>query len=128
VPITTEVDHKERLIRFKVSGKLVTDEMLAAIDEAFRLVGDEKGYDILSDHRELETPADPSQIEAVIGRMSDREQQFAGSRAAVIVAQKASYGMMRMLAARVDPLGIKVGVFWNLEDALHFLDKKTPAP
>ena len=123
MPIKTDVDHSERLISFELSGMLITGEMVAAVGEAFRLAGDAPGYDILSDNRGLEAPAKPRQIQALLDIMTTRETQFKGSRAAVVVGQAASYGMMRMLSARVDALGIDVGVFWNMEDAKRFLER-----
>jgi hypothetical protein len=126
VPIKTEVDHSDRLVRWELSGDLDTDEMLAAVDEAFRLIGGKPGYDFLCDNRALKKPATPEQIKILIGRFAKEGKLVNGSRCAVVVGQAASYGMMRLMAAHADPIGIDVAAFWTIEEAMAFLGRTHP--
>jgi hypothetical protein len=121
VPIKSDVDHDARLIRFELQGELETAEMLAAVDDVLRRLDGRKGYDFLSDNRQLTKPATPAQIKPLMSRLAAAGDTVTGAQCAVIVGQEASYGMMRLMAAHAEPLGIRVGVFWNMEDALRFL-------
>lgn len=128
MPIKSDVDHQARLIRFELDGDLETQEMLAAVDDVFRRLEGRKGYDFLSDNRKLNRPATPAQIKMLMARLSAAGDAVSGTRCAVVVGQEASYGMMRLMAAHAEPLGIKVGVFWNMEDALALLDRSESKP
>lgn len=125
VPIKTVVDDKQRLVHFELSGDLVTDEMLAAVDEAYEQVPEGEVYDVLSNNRALNAPATPAQIKALVGRLAEHGKRVEGSRCAVIVGHVASYGMMRLMGAHTESLGIEVGAFWKMEDALAFLDRSS---
>ena len=123
MPIRVNIDRAQRLIRFTVVGELVTSEMLSAVTSALRETEGESAYDILSDHQQIATPATPEQIRELVRLLAKQGEPHNGRRAAVVVSQAASFGMMRMLGARASGIGIDVGVFWTVEDALRFLDR-----
>jgi hypothetical protein len=118
-----EADKPNRLIRLELDGKLDTKEMLAGVEEVLRLIGGQPGYDFLSDHRKLITPATADQIKLVLARIGEEGDLLRGSKFAVIVGHGASYGMMRLMGVHAADLGIEVGVFWNKEEALKFLGR-----
>jgi hypothetical protein len=39
----------------------------------------------------------------------------------MVVGNPTSYGMMRMLSAHTEPIGIEVKIFTDLEEAMRFL-------
>lgn len=117
VPICCSVDHESRLISFTVSGTITADEIVDAIDSVLPQLDSCCDYDVISDHRELQTPATPAQITRLVEHLVTHGQRLHGRRAAIIVASEASYGMMRMLAVRAEKAGILVGVFWDLQTA-----------
>lgn len=118
----TEVLHPERLVRFEVSGQADTTEMLAALDEGVRLMGDARGYDIFSDLRQA-AAVTPQQVRTLLSHMAQGGNVFKGGRCAVVVADEASYGMMRLMTVHASKLDIAVGVFWTKEEALLFLQR-----
>lgn len=121
MPITFQVDRQRRLVRFEASGELRTEEMRQALLGALGALGGETGYAVVSDHRQLVSPATPEQVREMVQILASDGGALRGSRVAMIVAQTASYGMMRMLGAYTGELGIDVGVFWNEQDAWQFL-------
>jgi hypothetical protein len=119
--VTTLVDHSARLVRFTVSGTVETAEMLAALDDALRQLEPGASYNVLSDHRELVRAVTPEQIRILMSALSVRGHALRGGRCGVVVSTDASYGMMRLMAVHAEAIGIKVGVFRTLEEAVAFI-------
>ena len=119
--ITTLVDQSTRLVRFTVSGTVETPEMLAALDDALRQLEPGVKYNILSDLRERSTAETPEQIRVIMDAISVRGQALRGGRCGVVVSTDASYGMMRLMAVHAEAIGIQVGVFRKLEEAVAFV-------
>ena len=78
-------------------------------------------YQVLSDSRDVTTPITPMQTKDLIARLRETGMTSQVRRAAVVVGNEASYGMMRLLGARTEPLGVEIAAFWTLEEALAFL-------
>lgn len=121
MPITVTFDAQRRLIRFTLVGTLETAEMLNAVKSVLAETDGTDGHDVLSDHRELLTPATPEQVRALLDFLARNGNAVRGGRCAVVVNSEASYGMIRMMAARAETLGIEVRPFWKIEDAESFL-------
>ena len=121
--VTTLVDQPARLVRFTVSGTVETPEMLAALDDALRQLEPGVQYIVLSDHRELVRAVTPEQIRVLMDALARRGQALRGCRFGVVVSTDASYGMMRLMAVHAEAIGIQVGVFRKLEEAMAFVAK-----
>jgi len=121
--VTTLVDQPARLVRFTVSGTVETPEMLAALDDALRQLEPGVQYNVLSDHRELVRAVKPEQIRVLMDALARRGQALRGCRFGVVVSTDASYGMMRLMAVHAEAIGIQVGVFRKLEEAMAFVSK-----
>lgn len=121
MPIETTVDHDGRLVTFTVTGTMDTKEMVEAVASAFAQRKPGVVYNVLSDTRAVEKPATPDQIKALVAELM-RLGAVDGMRAAMLVATDASYGMMRMMSAYTEPLGIHVGIFRDADAARAFLD------
>lgn len=122
MPIETSLDHEHHLIRYSLTGRLVTEEMLDAVRATFGRRKPGEIYDVISDHRLVEAPATPEQIKTLVAELL-RQGHLEGMRAAVIVATDASYGMMRMFAAHAEPHGIHVGIFRHPDEARAFVER-----
>ncbi len=125
MPITHTVEPENCLVKLCVSGRLTVVESLAAVDEVVADPLFEPGYGILSDHRAIEEPATPELIRAMIGHMQARAAALGAARMAVIVSHPASFGMMRMLQARAEGIGLPVRIFKDETAARRWL--ATPA-
>lgn len=122
MPIESHVDHEARLLSFRVTGTLDTDEMLAAVVGCFAQRKPGVMYDVLSDHRDVVEPATPDQIRTLVAELM-RLGGLNGMRAAMIVGTDASYGMMRMMSAHTEALGMHVGIFREPAEARAFLER-----
>lgn len=107
---------------FRVIGRLDTDEMLAAVQSCFAQREPGVVYDVMSDQRDVVEPATPDQIRTLVAELM-RLEAVDGMRAAMLVGTDASYGMMRMMAAHTEALGIRVGIFREPAEALAFLER-----
>ena len=121
VPLTVEIDHAQHLLRFRLEGEWQTEVAFPQIATAFAQLKPGERYDILSDHRGVSQPATPEHVKGIFELLRKNGQMFAGQRAAIVVSSVASYGMMRMLSAHSDQIGLDVQVFWSPEEALTFL-------
>lgn len=96
--------------------------MLAAVISCFAQRKPGVVYDVISDHREVAEPATPDQIRTLVAELM-RLGGVDGMRAATIVGTDASYGMMRMMSAHTEALGIEVGIFREPAEARKFLER-----
>ena len=121
MPIATTLNHDRRLVTFTVTGLMDTKEMVEAVGNTFGQRRPGVVYNVLSDTRAVEKPATPDQIKALVAELM-RHGTVEGMRAAMVVGTDASYGMMRMMSAYTEPLGIHVGIFRDADAAREFLD------
>ena len=106
---------------FTVTGLLDTREMVEAIGATFGQRKPGVVYNVLSDTRAVAEPATPDQIKALVAELM-RHGTVNGMRAAMVVGTDASYGMMRMMSAYTEQLGVHVGIFRDADEARAFLD------
>lgn len=121
MPISASFDHQAHLVRIEVGGTLTLSEMKAAIDTVVKEVGRDGGFDVLSDHRGLETPATGVQLEALVEHLRWHGQAMHGRRWAIVTCTAASYGMMRMLSVFAERIPMQVSVFLDLGEAERWL-------
>lgn len=79
--------------------------------------------DCLSDYRAVELSASSDDMRAIASILGANADYFRG-RNAVVVPNKASYGMARMFDALVEPYGLDVRIFERIEDAEAYLDQR----
>ena len=123
MPIQKKVDHEQRIVYFTVTGVMDTSDMLTAVNETFSQRKTGAVYDVISDQREVAEPIRTDQVLALVSELM-KLGSTEGMRAAMIVGKPASYGMMRMMAAHTEPLGIEVGIFRDLAEARAFVDRR----
>ncbi len=119
--ISASVDRQAHLVRLEVAGTLTSSEMTTAIDGVIKEMGTDSGFDVLSDHRGLETPATPAQLESLVWHLRLHGHPMHGRRWAIVTRTAASYGMMRMLSVLAERIPMQVSVFQDPADAEHWL-------
>jgi hypothetical protein len=81
-------------------------------------------FTALSDHTRVVRPITSAQLVGLVSIMEEFPGRFANVRWAVVSTRPASYGMMRVLAARADlALGMRVRVFFDVHRATRWLDQ-----
>lgn len=109
------------MVRMELTGTLSTEEVLACVDDAAQTIGSRQGFRLLSDHRGLDTPATPSQIQALVMRIGSHGDALSGLRWAIVTVMAASQGMMGQLARYASTVGVQVGVFRDMQEAEQWL-------
>ena len=121
MPVAYRIDTPRRLIRAKIEGNLTAADMLLCVNEIAPELGRNK-FDMLSDHREIATPATREQLEMLVARLSTMRATLAGMNWAVVVGKPSSYGMMRMLRVLAQRVPIRVEIFESVSEAEIWLD------
>lgn len=80
----------------------------------------QRGYNVLCDQRDSRAPS-PALVEAIV-RLLDEQEEFAGSRWAVVVADPANYGTARLAAVKATTADVQV--FDDVDEAQRWLRKR----
>lgn len=121
MPLRYSIDSQRGRIRIVAEGALVPKDYQEFFDR-FSTGGVEGVLDCLSDYRAVELSASPDDMQAIARILGANADSFRG-RNAVVVSDKASYGMARMFNALVEPVGLVVRIFERIEDAEAYLDQ-----
>ena len=108
-----------------IEGSFTDVEMSSVVREIATASELPTGFTMLSDHSRVERPIRPSQVVELVALMEQFADRFKGARWAIVSTRPASYGMMRVLAARV-PLAIpmQVKIFFDVDRASQWLDAR----
>ena len=121
MPIRVQVDEGSQLLRFEIAGDWTTDEMERSTLAGVRAIAGRDGYDALCDLTRTGRVSTPAEIRRLVQILTEEGSALRGRRAAMVVGNPTSYGMMRMLSAHTEPIGIEVKIFTDLEEAMRFL-------
>lgn len=121
MPIRAEIDEQHALLKFEIVGDWTTEEMEQVTLEGVRGIAGREAYDALCDLTRTGRASTPAEIRRLVEILTEEGSALRGRRAAMVVGNPTSYGMMRMLAAHAEPIGIEVKIFSNVEEAMKFL-------
>lgn len=123
MPITWEIDYERARVFALVAGAVDLADMRATLVACMtdpRLAAE---FSVLSDHRRIERPMTPQQLDGLLFEMERVPERARGIRWAIVTGQSASYAMMRLLSATAElRVGMRVGVFLDMEEAERWLD------
>jgi len=120
MPVKTTVDKSSRRVSIHVSGAVAVMEVIAAVDAVIKHPDFGPGFEILSDHRDVEIPLTPDATKSWLGHLERAAEKVRGCRWAAVATNPASYGMMRMLSVLIKEL-LVLEVFETMEDAERWL-------
>ena|SRR5687768_5356570 len=121
MPIRKVVDERAKLLTFEVVGDWTTEEMERTTLEGVRSIAGREGFDAMCDITRTGRASTPAEIRRLVQILTEEGSALRGRRAAMVVGNPTSYGMMRMLSAHTEPIGIEVKVFTDLDEAMRFL-------
>jgi len=121
MPLRYSIDSQRRRIRIVAEGALVPKDYQDFFG-SFSIERREGALDCLSDYRAVELSASSNDMQAIARILGAHADYFRG-RNAVVVPNKASYGMARMFNALAEPYGLEVRIFERIEDAEAYLDQ-----
>jgi hypothetical protein len=122
MPIDSWVEQDRRRVRAEVVGDFSTGDILRAIGDAVSHPEFERGFNTLSDHRQIGQPITTARLQEMTSHLRRLSAEFEGSRMAVVTTKPASYGMMRMPSVVVEDIPLYVRVFDSLAAAEAWLE------
>src|SRR6476660_4946828 len=109
------------IVRISVTGVVSPHAAIALL----RLLAEDPAFDAelpqLVDMREVPEPVPVSDLERVAYAFEQMRSRFAGSRAAVLVATTAMFGVVRQFGTLVERAGVEVTPFTDEHEALVWL-------
>lgn len=121
MPIRFDIDEDRKILRFEVAGDWTTEEMIGVASAGVRSIAGRQEWDALCDLTGTNRASTPDEIRRLVQVLTTEGSALAGRRAAMVVSNPTSYGMMRMLAVHVEPIGIEVQIFRDVAAAMRFL-------
>ena len=121
MPITYTIDKHSRFIHRVVSGIVTSDEILANITEILQHPAYQPGMKSLTDLRATQHYASPQEVRQIANFILGQSEKVQGGKAAVVVSQDVSFGMVRMLELLTESSPLSIGVFKDLQEAYEWL-------
>ena len=123
MPIDISIEKDRQRVRFVIRGRFETDEIVLAVDRIALDPDFGPDFAVLSDHREVTEPLTPEQARKMVERLEQHGEIMSGRHWVAIVDSPASYGMMRLMSARLQGLAIRVDVVESPDEADRLLDR-----
>ena len=124
MPIKSWIEKDKKRVMAMVSGSFSIEDILININNTIEDPDFEKGFNILSDHTEIESVITTEQARMTASHLERLSKDFANSKWAVVTKKEASFGMMRMLSVFLENIPIHLEVFKSLDEAEKWLDKQ----
>jgi hypothetical protein len=127
--VQAKLERDLKRVVIHVSGTVLVEDVLAAIDGIVADPDFGPGYDVLSDHRQVELPLTPDATKAWLGHLERGIERVRGCRWAAVATSPASYGMMRMLSVLIKDV-LTLEVFKEMDAAERWLatGKRSESP
>jgi len=127
--ITYSIDAALGRLHMIVGAEFTTEEVISAMRGIIDNPALPDGFTAISDHTRVQRPVSSSQVVELVALMEQHGHRFAGVRWAIVSTRPASYGMMRVLAARAQlALGMSVAVFFDVPRAEEWLNGRAESP
>ncbi len=120
------IDWERRRVRTIVEGKVRPEDYRDLFD-AYAAAGLDETFDHLADYRRIELSATIEEMR-IIADLYGAHAHLFRARNAVVVADRATYGMARMFDALAERFGLRIEIFTCMEDAEAFLEGEPGAP
>ena len=121
MPIHFKVNKEKHQIEANLSGVVTIAEMLETINKSIQHPDFEPGFNILSDHCDVEKVITLEQVESTINLLMAYSDRLKKSKWAIVTSKPASYGMMRLLSVHAEKIPLLVRVFKDHKTAGRWL-------
>lgn len=114
--LTYRIDEGTRSIRVVGEGTFDVAQCERVARAIAVELGERPGWPIVCDCRDQTWVPWPKEIRQVAAVLGELRARFTGPLA-LVLGKPALFGMARMLSTLVEPFGLRMMAFWNLEDA-----------
>lgn len=123
VPITYVVDDRTKWVFVRGEGQADVAHCEVVARALAADLHDRPGWPILCDFRELAWVPWPHEVRQLSQTLNELRDAFTGPLA-VVVEKPAVFGMARMLSTLVEPFGIRMMAFRELDEAVSWCRKE----
>lgn len=123
MPITYRIDHAGARVHAAVTGTIEMADIHEILMACLQDPDLPESFTVLSDHRRIERPLTPQQMDGMLTELDRAPDRFRRVRWAIVAGTSGSYAMMRVLSATAElRVGMRVRVFLDMEEAVEWLD------
>ena len=124
MPAQVQVDRRTRTLYLTITGNFTSDDIVATFEEMTQAVAGETAYNVFSDHRGATMTASSEQVRMAAQLIGRPGSPFRGGRWAIVSANEASFGMMRILAVHTEDVPVEMEVFRDVASADRWLSRE----
>ena len=121
MPVEFRVDKKNNLLVRRISGEVSVSEIIEYLEKGLRHPDYEVGMKSLTDLRDYVPTITSSEIREIAEYLLSDAEARKGMAAALVVSQKVSYGLMRMLQELSENPEFSISVFYDMDEAKKWL-------
>ncbi len=127
MPITTQLEPERHRVSVVAWGALTQRERLAALADCIELLRAHPGAGVLFDARAATTAPSQAETREIMEAAGQVAPLFVAG-AAIVITETVQYGTGRMLQALLEPWGVAVAVFTDIDAAAAWLGRSSPRP
>jgi hypothetical protein len=117
----TIIDKEKDIVYRTVIGIVTMEELLESIENILNHPDFHPGMKSLTDLRQAVHHTDSEDIQKIATLFIQNIKKIKGGKAAVVVSQKISFGMMRILQNFTEGIPFDIEIFYELEKAKEWL-------
>jgi hypothetical protein len=103
-------------------GDLELDDVVAALDQLYSDAQFQPDMKLLWDLRDARTAVTAGDVRSIVHFVSQHREARGEGKSAVVMGRDVDYGMARVAQVHLEPLGIELAVFRELEEAEQWLE------
>jgi hypothetical protein len=119
--ISVDIQPTEQRVVLTGREDLVADDIVAALERAYSHPQFASGMNVLCALCDARTDLTPGDIRRVVDFVSRHREARCGGKSAVVASRDVDYGMARIAQVHLEPLGVELGVFRDLQEAEEWL-------
>jgi hypothetical protein len=118
--ILIRVDESQDLLSATLLGPVSVQSFIEELEHTLSSADLSAGFNALIDMREVVHSVSGDDVGKLARHLSEHPR-LEGTRAAIVVTQTVTYGLMRMLQTHMDEAPMAVSVFYDLDEAKRWL-------
>lgn len=125
MPITVELEPERARVRVVAWGALTQTERIVALRQCIEVLRGQPGAGVLFDARAATTAPSEAETREIMTVAGEAAPVFVAG-VAIVILETVQYGTARMLQALLEPWGVTVSVFTDVDAAAAWLGHTPP--
>jgi len=119
--ISVDVQPSEQRVVLTCRDDLVSDDIVAALERVYADPQFAYGMNVLCDLRDARPDLTAGDIRRIVDFVSRNREARGAGRSAVVASRDVDYGMARIAQVYLEPLGVELAVFRDMQQAARWL-------